>query len=162
MFELTTAQIGHCGELLVQLILLQRGIESARLSTDSGVDLIAYSPWKHEPLTVQVKTNLKPKRAGGKGKLSLDWWIDVMCPAQLACFVDLESQRVWVFKMPELMSMAQQESKGKYHLYMYTDVTHKPKKRFRLCFVDDFENYRLESRIKDLFGIANNNLSVLS
>ena len=70
-----TAQIGKCGELLVQYQLLLREIESAPLTTDSGVDLVAYSPRNARPVTVQVKTNLRAKPAGGKGKEVLDWWV---------------------------------------------------------------------------------------
>jgi hypothetical protein len=36
-------QIGKCGELLVQFNLLSDGIESSQMTTDSGVDLFAYS-----------------------------------------------------------------------------------------------------------------------
>jgi len=37
--KLTTAQIGRAGELLVQQRLLLFGIESAPLTTDTGIDL---------------------------------------------------------------------------------------------------------------------------
>jgi hypothetical protein len=50
--SLTAAQIGRCGELLVQLRLLLLGIESAPMSTDVGVDLVAYSPASQRPLTI--------------------------------------------------------------------------------------------------------------
>ena len=72
---LSTAQIGKCGELLVQYRLLLLGVESAPMSTDTGIDLVAYSPATLQPVTIQVKTNLKPKPGGGKGKLALDWWV---------------------------------------------------------------------------------------
>lgn len=39
--KLKTAQIGRCGELLVQYRLLSHGIESSSMTTDSGVDLVA-------------------------------------------------------------------------------------------------------------------------
>lgn len=39
--SLSIAQSGRCGELVVQYTLLTRGIESAPLSTDTGVDLVA-------------------------------------------------------------------------------------------------------------------------
>ena len=58
---LSTAQIGKCGELLVQYRLLLLGVESAPMSTETGIDLIAYSPATLQPVTIQVKTNLKPK-----------------------------------------------------------------------------------------------------
>jgi len=41
--KLTTQQIGRLGELLVQYELLRHGIESAPMTTDAGVDLVAYS-----------------------------------------------------------------------------------------------------------------------
>lgn len=47
---LKTAQIGRCGELLVQCLLLLRGVESAPMSTDSGVDLVAYAPKLRGPM----------------------------------------------------------------------------------------------------------------
>jgi len=40
--SLSTQQIGKLGELLTQLKLLQFEIESAHLTTDSGIDLVAY------------------------------------------------------------------------------------------------------------------------
>ncbi len=69
---ISTQQIGKCGELLIQYKLLLRGIESAALTTDAGVDLVAYSDEKRKPVTIQVKTNLKAKPGGGKGKMALD------------------------------------------------------------------------------------------
>jgi hypothetical protein len=41
---LATAQIGRAGELLVQYRLLLLSVESAPMSTDSGIDLVVYSP----------------------------------------------------------------------------------------------------------------------
>jgi hypothetical protein len=58
---LRKAQIGRCGELLVQYRLLKHGIESASMTTDAGIDLVAYAPRSREAVTVQVKANLQPK-----------------------------------------------------------------------------------------------------
>ena len=91
---LKTAQIGRCGELLVQYLLLLRGVESAPMSTDSGVDLVAYAPKMRGPMTIQVKANLQPKASGGKGKSALDWWISDEMPSQLVALVDLSTQFV--------------------------------------------------------------------
>ena len=52
---LTTAQIGKSGEQ-VQYRLLLLGIESAPMSTDNGIDLVAYSPRLAQAITIQVKT----------------------------------------------------------------------------------------------------------
>ena len=43
---------------MVQYQLLLHGIESAPMSTDTGIDLVTYSPKTATPVTVQVKTNL--------------------------------------------------------------------------------------------------------
>jgi hypothetical protein len=40
----STLHIGAAGELLVQYKLLKQGIDSAAMTTDSGIDLVAYSP----------------------------------------------------------------------------------------------------------------------
>jgi len=80
---LTTAQIGKCGELLVQYRLLLCGIESAPMTTDTGVDLVAYSPKDGDARTIQVKTNKEAKPGGGSGKSALDWWLRDDSPAEL-------------------------------------------------------------------------------
>lgn len=90
----TKAQIGRCGELLDQYELLLLGIESAPLSTDAGIDLVAYSPGKQEAGTIQVKANHKPKPSGGKGRAAFDWWVPESNPAQAVALVDLSTRSV--------------------------------------------------------------------
>lgn len=150
---LKTAQIGRCGELLVQYMLLLRGVESAPMSTDSGVDLVAYAPGARQAITIQVKTNLRAKPGGGKGKPALDWWLPEETPAQLMALADLSSQRLWMLKKDEIPNLAQQRSNGRFHLYMYTDPTYRPKKTDRLAHVYEFEKYLFENRAHELFGI---------
>jgi hypothetical protein len=150
---LSTAQIGRSGEFLVQYRLLLLGIESAPMSTDAGIDLVAYSPNQKAAVTIQVKANLKPKPGGGKGKAGLDWWVPETSPAELVAFVDLSSQRVWVVKLSELPKLAQQQSSGRYHFYMYVDPTHVPKKAGRLVHAYEFEKFLLEKRAHALFGV---------
>jgi hypothetical protein len=152
---LKTAKIGRCGELLVQYLLLLGGVDSALMSTDSGVDLVAYASKMPGPMTIQVKTNLRPKASGGKGKSALDWWISDQMPwsSQLVALVDLSTQRLWMFKSEEVPTLAQQHPKGRYHLHMYTDPTARPKKLNRLSHVYEFEKYLLSNRARELFGI---------
>ena len=88
-----TSQIGASGVLLAQYRLLKCGIDSAPMTTDSGIDLVIYAPTPAAALTVQVKTCLRPKPAGGKGKLALDWFLPINCPAQLICLTNLESDQ---------------------------------------------------------------------
>jgi hypothetical protein len=119
--KLTTQQIGRLGELLVQYELLRNGIESAPMTTDAGVDLVAYSEIQGRSFTIQVKTNLAPKPGGGKGAAAIDWWVSEDCPAKLYAFADVSTRRIWLFKKDELAKTAQQRSTGRFHLYMYTN-----------------------------------------
>ena len=116
---LTTQQIGRLGELLVQFELLRYGIESAPLTTDAGIDLVAYSPARTRAHTIQVKTNLAPKPSGGKGPPSFDWWVPDDCPAELFALVELATRRIWLFNRDELHANAQQRSSGRCHLYVH-------------------------------------------
>lgn len=149
--KLTKQQIGKLGELLVQYRLLSFGIESAHLTTDSGIDIVAYSPNRKAAFTIQVKTNLKPKPGGGKGKAALDWWAPQDSPAELFAFVDVSENRVWLFDQSELKRYAQQQSNGRFHLYMYTDPNIKRRKNTGASLVSEFEKFILENRIGSLF-----------
>lgn len=149
--SLPTRQIGKLGELLVQYALLKFGIESAQLTTDSGVDLVAYLSGGKKALTIQVKTNLKPKPGGGRGKPALDWWVPDDSPAELFAFVDTSQNQVWLFTKKEIKQMAQQHSSGKYHFYMYTNLESRPRSQKKATHIHEFEKYRLENRITELF-----------
>lgn len=64
-----TQVIGAAGELLVQYQLLKHEIDSARLTTDSGIDLVMYVPGTREAMTVQVKAMQEPYRDGKRRRL---------------------------------------------------------------------------------------------
>lgn len=147
---MTKQQIGKCGELLVQFKLLMHGIESAPMTTDSGIDLVAFSNRNNKPVTIQVKTNLKPKPAGGRGKKVLDWWLPDDSPANAFAFVDLSSNSIWFFKTLEVAKHAQQHSSGRYHFGMYTESNVKIQKK-RGVFLSEFTNFLIEKRINDFF-----------
>ena len=146
---LTKAQIGRCGELLVQYRLLTQGIESAALTTDAGVDLVAYAPRLARAFTVQVKTNLRPKPAGGRGKPALDWWLREDSPADLVALTDVSRNRVWLFRHEEFDSLAQQRSSGRLHFYFYVGAENL---RAGQSVESDYEAFALENRIAELFG----------
>lgn len=149
-----TSQIGASGVLLVQYRLLKCGIDSAPMTTDNGIDLVVYAPKPASALTVQVKACLKPKPAGGKGKLALDWFLSVDCPAQLICLANLESDQARLFSADEFTKYAQQETQDRRHLYFYTacDYAPAPGRHER-----DFERFRIEQRTNELatglFGV---------
>jgi hypothetical protein len=148
---LTKAQIGRCGEIYVQFRLLLLEIESAPMTTDTGIDLVAYSSKTLKPHTIQVKTNARPKPGGGKGKTLLDWWLPHQSTAQLIALVDLSENRVWMLRAEEVERVAQQRSSEKFHIYMYTDPTHVPKKKDRLAHLHEFHEFLLENRANALF-----------
>ena len=149
--KLSTQQIGKLGELLVQYRLLSIGVESAQLTTDSGIDLVAYSHSRRDAITIQVKTNLKPKPAGGKGKLSLDWWVPDNSPAELFALVDISEKRIWVFTRDEMKEKAQQQPEGRLHFFIYTDHSIKRRKDAPAASLQEFEEFLLENRIGTLF-----------
>jgi hypothetical protein len=125
--KLSTLRIGRCGELLVQYKLLKLGIESAPMTTDSGVDLVAFASKAQRTVTIQVKANDAAKQGGGRGKLALDWWIADDCPSELAACFDVSTDSAWLLTKVEVATMAQQHSGGRFHLYMYVDVAARPR-----------------------------------
>ena len=146
----TTQHIGTAGELLVQYKLVKFGIDSARMTTDFGVDIVAYSSRNQRAFTIQVKTKKGPSPSGGTGKLSLYWDLKDNSPADLIAAVDLETDSVWLFTYSEYKELAQQHSaKGILKLYMYVDESVKTKKAKALR--SQFSNYLIEKRIHTFF-----------
>lgn len=148
--KLTTQQIGRLGELLVQYELLRYGIESAPMTTDTGVDLVAYSETRGRPFTIQVKTNFAPKPGGGKGAPALDWWVSEDCPAEIYAFADVSSRRVWLLTQQELVSKAQQRSNGRLHFYMSTNPG-KESLGYARHGDKHFSEFLFENRVSSLF-----------
>src|ERR1035437_8687342 len=107
---MNTQHIGAAGELVVPYQLVKLGIDSARLTTDAGVDLVFYAPGDQSARTVQVKANLGPKPSGGRGPLSRSWYFPHHCPAQLIALAALDTDTVWLFTLDEARSLAQQHS----------------------------------------------------
>lgn len=146
----TKAQIGRSGELLVQQQLLLHGIESSAMTTDSGIDLVAFSPSRKDAVTIQVKSNLSAKPGGGKGKPHLDWWAQDDSPADLFAFVDLESSRIWLLLNEELENVSQQHPEGRYHFFMATDPTTTARRDGKPVHDYEFESYLLKNRVHKL------------
>ncbi len=88
------------------------------MTIDAGIDLVAYAPGTRTASTVQVKTNMGAKPAGGRGALSRGWFFPDQCPAQLLAFVTLDTDTAWLFTLQEAQELAQQHSqRGNYQLY---------------------------------------------
>ena len=149
--HISNAQIGRCGELLVQFELLKRGIESAPLTTDAGIDLVAYSPGRSDALTIQVKTNLKAKPGGGVGKPHLDWWIPKNSPATLVALADLDTKRFWLFTHVESLNVAQQQPDNRLHFFMAVDPTTSNRRDGKPVHDATFEGHLIENVVHRLF-----------
>ena len=119
------------------------------MTTDAGVDLVVYAPHSKRALTVQVKTNLRPKPAGGKGKLALDWWLPLDSPAELVGIVNLESDQAWLLTRQEFFDQAQQRPPGRVHFYFYVDPDYAPADG---SHERKFEPFSIERRVTELFG----------
>ncbi len=63
-----TAHTGAWGVLLVQQQLLSMEIDSSPMTTDSGIDLLAYDSHSKKSFSIQVKT-----RAGEPNERRPDW-----------------------------------------------------------------------------------------
>jgi hypothetical protein len=149
--SITTAQIGRCGELLVQYKLLLLGVESAPMTTDTGVDLVAFASASKRAVTIQVKANARPKPGGGKGRLALDWYIADDCPAEFTAFVDLSTSTAWLMSAADVAKHAQQHASSRYHFYLYVDPNVEVRSG-RLARVGEFDGFLLERRAADVFG----------
>jgi hypothetical protein len=147
---MSTQHIGAAGELLVQYQLLKMGIDSARMTTDAGVDLVVYAPGRRSASTVQVKTNMGPKPAGGRGPLSRGWYFPHRCPAQLLALVALDTDTVWLFTLKEAQDLAQQHSeRGIRQLYWRLEAAPVGPKSPR--YEAEMVRYLLATRAAQLF-----------
>ncbi len=119
MVKLYSQQVGKCGELLVQYRLLKYGIESVHLTTDRGIDLVAFDSVKQKPVTIQVKTSTHHIEEGEKW---LAWLISEDCPAEYIAAVDLERDKFWFFRVDEFKRRSRRVGKGEesdYRLWWY-------------------------------------------
>ena len=140
----TSLHIGAAGELLVQFRLVRNGIDSARLATDSGVDLVAYPPGTGRALTVQVKTVERSTPAGGKGALSTGVVFPRECPAEYLAIVRLSDETVWMFPILDALRLSKQVVP---RLYWFVDASSAPPGALTEA---DVAGYRVEQMLEQL------------
>jgi hypothetical protein len=145
MTEVPKSMIGVSGKLLVNSLLLREAVP-CQLGKN-GFDLIVDLTRPKRNWTILVTTNLRPKKAGGKGKMALDWWVAVDNQADFVACVDLSTLRVWIFSRAEFEKLSQQKAGGKYHLYMYTNKAVALRGKKSMKFDYEFESFRLQNRI---------------
>lgn len=119
------------------------------MTTDRGIDLVAFSERRNRTFTIQVKSNLIPKPGGGNGSPALDWWVNEDCPAELYAFVHIDGNEAWLLTREELALLAQQRPEGRYHIFMYLQMPERGTKHARAT-VEHFQDFVLERRIGKL------------
>jgi hypothetical protein len=82
------------------------------MTTDAGIDLVVYAPGDRSATTVQVKANLAPKPAGGRGPMSRGWYFPHDCPAQVIALVALDVHTVWLLPLDETPSSTRRRASG--------------------------------------------------
>ena len=153
MVRLATQQIGKCGELLVQYVLLKHGIESAPPTTDPGIDLVAFpnvraSPEeRRKPLTIQVKTS---RHLGSAADKWLEWQIPEDCPADYIAAVDFIRGKFWLIRTEEFKQVAHHTARGR--LRLWWSLPEYESKRSKLK-EEQFKECEMEVAIPKVFGL---------
>jgi hypothetical protein len=109
------------------------------------------TPGDRSARTVQVKTNVGAKPAGGRGPLSRGWYFPDQCPAQLLAFVALDTDTAWLITLEEARELAQQHSeRGIRQLYWRLNAAPAGQKspRYEAQMVD----YLLPTKAAQLFA----------
>lgn len=147
--KLRTQIIGAAGELLVQYQLLKHEIDSARLTTDSGIDLVIYVPGTTEAITVQVKAMQKPYT---DPRARLEWGYPLNCKADWLAVVDVSRDLVWLFPVEEAIGFSGGTADGLTYLSWY--IGDKGGTKFGI--ESDFERYKLDNVIGRIIEEAEN------
>ena len=145
--ELGSQAIGAAGELLVQYKLIKRGIDSARLTTDSGIDLVMYIPGATEAHTIQVKSIVKPFADGGTGPLVTGWILPRNCKAEWLAGVDISRDRVWLFPIQDALGHARGNTKD---VWLYWRL--QEPRGIKVGVESDFDQYDFDLVIDRLLG----------
>ncbi len=149
MVKLSSRQTGKCGELLVQYKLLRYGIESSSLTTDAGIDLVAFDNIKQKAVTIQVKTSTHHGTPGGKW---LEWEIADNCPADYVAAVDLDRDKLWLIRTEEFRQKAEHPSKERCRLWWYIPG-HRPKRATKKP-EEDFSTHEMDAAIPKVFSLV--------
>lgn len=148
MVKRSPQQIGKCGELLVQYKLLKCGIESSSLTTDAGVDLVAFDKVKQKAVTIQVKTSTHHSAPGEKW---LEWWISDDCPADYVALVDLDHDKCWLISTEQFKQVGHRSGGG--HRVWWYIPEHRPE-RARVRPEEDFSIFEMDAAIPGIFRLG--------
>ncbi len=136
--SMSASRIAEAGVLLLRYELLRLGVESASLASASHV----VAQRKGRPVIVAVHVVESGSR---KGRLC-EWTLDHEIKADLAAFVDLTSEQIWLLLPYEVGELSKVQSDGMRRLSTYPDPTLDPEKTGHFVFSSDFDQYSLEKR----------------
>ena len=151
----TAQHVGRCGELLVQYKFLKLGIDSAPMTTDRGVDLLAIDPkTRRKTVTVQVKaaTHRRDARAATDQRETTEyvsWPVPYPSATDYAAVVDVIRDKVWMFTKKEIGAQARGKGNGERVLWWYIPG-HRPKKA-RSRSEDWYERYAMDTVVARMF-----------
>ena len=134
-------RIGRRGELLVQSRLLPHGIDSAPMTVDKGVDLIAFRMGSDNKVTESLSIQVKATAKLWDGRC-YSWGMPQKSPADIIAFVAVDKipERIWLFKYADL----RKEVRGDwFDLY--------PESNRALWTVGKCESHLLENIVDELF-----------
>ena len=144
---LTTQQIGKCGELFVQYKLLTFGVESAPMTTDYGIDLVALLPKTTEIAKIQVKAT-RAKREGTARWV--EWPLPKQSEAQYFALVDIERNKGWLLHSQQIREFSR-SMKENWLLWWYI-ISHTPGKKGSRS-ESEVSNYEIEKVIPLIFAL---------
>jgi len=151
MDSLNKRRVGRCGELLVQYMLLKQGIESASLTTDPGVDLVAFRDVRQKPVTIQVKTSTPPSDASGSKWVR--WDVPANCPAEYVALVDLNRNKFWLISAEHLWNIAKRPRDKDCYLWWYVPEYETKRGRRPAMNEEQFKEYEMDAAISRLFSL---------
>ena len=147
MAKLSARKVGRCGELLVQYRLLRKGVDSSYLTTDPGIDLVAFPNVSQKPVTIQVKTS---RHLGSAKETRLEWQIWENCPAEYIALVDFNRHKCWLIEIevfkPKARSIPNNKRKLQWKFSDYAPERLKQKE-------EEFKEYEMETAISRVFGL---------
>tara|TARA_A100001037_G_scaffold275413_1_gene273897 strand:+ start:174 stop:596 length:423 start_codon:yes stop_codon:yes gene_type:complete len=130
--------IAEAGALLLRYQLLRLGVTSGALSTSSHV----IARRNGRPVSIEVSV----VESGSLSGRTCEWLLDSEVTGDLAAFVDLSSEQIWLLTPYEVGELSTKQPDGTRRLFTYADVTLDPEKTGHFVFSGDFDRYLLEER----------------
>ena len=130
----------------MQYKLLKSGIDSAPMTTDYGVDLVALDPNGGAATSIQVKTARHSRDADSEW---VEWDMPKKCVADYVAVVDLDNEKGWLFRVQKFEEASSSTGGDGRRLWWYTKSGYQSKHTHKN--ESNFKRYGLESSIPRIF-----------